>query len=169
MPTERKRNPIFPRWHDPHFGMSRDYLAGLGDGDPTVGYNKVLDRAIVSWNKRADENPNIPHTNKETGMDWILVPADKEQSRKNREEWERENKKTTTYFDAIDAYRDHFDREIDISVIGLTDSNSGYLIQKIAEAIKRNKPFTAEEETDIERTTFESFYDRLDKGEHILM
>ncbi len=87
-----KRNPIFPRWHDPHFGMNRDFLAGYGGGDPSVGYNKVLDEAIASWNKSVDKGADMPRTSKDHGMDWIPMPHNKEQHKKNREEWERKQK-----------------------------------------------------------------------------
>ena len=73
--AERKVNPVFTRWTDPFFGMSRDYLAGLGNGDAAVGYDKVLDEYIESWNKGAEER-GMPLTSKKYGLEWIPTFVD---------------------------------------------------------------------------------------------
>lgn len=64
-------NPIYPRWLDPFFGVSQEYLLKLGDGDAKRGYDKMLDAFIARWNASAKINRFIPPTSRENGMAWM--------------------------------------------------------------------------------------------------
>ncbi len=66
-----EKNPIFPKWHDPFLGVTREFLAGYGDGDAGKGYNRLLKEEVDEWNKRVDEGMDMPHTSIENGMDWM--------------------------------------------------------------------------------------------------
>ncbi|MDA8003222.1 MAG: hypothetical protein MPL62_18205 [Alphaproteobacteria bacterium] len=70
MAKPKRKNPIFPRWHDPFFGTNRDYLAGKGGGDPAKGYDMILVQAIEDWNATAEKR-GLPKTSKEHGMEWV--------------------------------------------------------------------------------------------------
>lgn len=65
------RNPVYPRWADPFFGMSSDYILRAGDGDFDRGYDKILDNFIAHWNAQAKVNRFMPPTSRAHGMEWM--------------------------------------------------------------------------------------------------
>ena len=77
-----------------------------------------------------------------------------------------EESKDPRYWFAL--HQEKFDKNPDVTIIRMTESNGGLFIEKVKEAIARGSPLTPEEEHHIERTTFKDFYERLDRGERIL-
>lgn len=67
----KTKNPIYPRWADPFFGMSGEYIARRGDGDFNRGYDNILDNFISHWNAQAKVNRFMPPTSRERGMEWM--------------------------------------------------------------------------------------------------
>jgi len=63
-------NPIYPRWVDPFFFTTREDLERAGDGDAQLGYDRILDGFIESWNADAAVNKYVPPTSRERGMEW---------------------------------------------------------------------------------------------------
>lgn len=165
----RRRNPIFSRWDDPFFGTTKEFLAGLGGGDPAKGYDIILDRGIADWNRRADENPNMPHTSREHGLDWIIIIGDDEGNAERKAEFEAQQEKREKQREMTSSlttqYEDKFGKFPDVTLLKITAHNREYYDKKVKEALDRGTPLTPEEENDIEMTIFKEFYDRLDKGE----
>lgn len=67
----KRRNPIYPRWAEPFFGMSREYIARRGDGDFDRGYDNILDNFVAHWNAPARVNRFMPPTSRAHGMEWM--------------------------------------------------------------------------------------------------
>ncbi|CAJ2376444.1 MAG: hypothetical protein IBGAMO2_340028 [Arenicellales bacterium IbO2] len=69
-----RRNPHYSRWNDPFVFMSRDYIAGVGDGDIKRGHDKILRRFIKGWNESVKRGKaTLPLVSFERGQEWIPV------------------------------------------------------------------------------------------------
>ena len=67
---------------------------------------------------------------------------------------------------AFVAYWRRFDVKPDVTISKMGPENGQVFVKKVDEALKRNKPFTADEENTIERKTFKAFYDLMDGGDY---
>ena len=70
---------------------------------------------------------------------------------------------------AFVTYWRHFDKRPDVTISKMGPENGQIFVENVDEALKRNKPFTADEEDQIERKTFKALYELKDSGENILL